>query len=101
MGLLQQSVFGRLTGYEDVNDAERLSHDPVMRAIVDRKGLDRRAASTSQKGRFETEWLATEENLAALTNLTGIWIDRVHDRKKPKTIVFDMDSSVSPAYGDQ
>ena len=39
-GLLRQSVFGRLAGYEDVNDAERLSRDPAMRAIVDRKGLD-------------------------------------------------------------
>ncbi len=36
-GLLRQSVFGRLAGYEDVNDAERLSRDPAMRAIVDRK----------------------------------------------------------------
>jgi len=33
VGLLRQSVFGRLAGYEDVNDAERLAHDPVMRAI--------------------------------------------------------------------
>ncbi len=60
VGLLRQSVFSRLAGYEDVNDAQRLSHDPVMRAIVDRKGLDRMAASTSQMGRFETEWLATD-----------------------------------------
>ncbi len=52
-GLLRQSVYGRLAGYEDVNDAERLSRDPVMRAIVDRKGLDRHAASTSQMGRFK------------------------------------------------
>ncbi len=47
-GLLRQSVFGRLAGYEDVNDAEQLSRDPAMRAIVDRKGPDRRAASTNQ-----------------------------------------------------
>ena len=100
-GLLRQSVFGRLAGYEDVNDAERLSRDPAMRAIVDRKGLDRRAASTSQMGRFETEWLATNENLAALINLSGIWIDRVHDCKTPKMIVLDMDSSESPTHGDQ
>ncbi len=52
-------------------------------------------------GRFETEWLATGENLAALTDLSGIWIDRVHDRKKPKIIVLDMDSSESPTHGDQ
>jgi len=94
-------VFGRLAGYEDVNDAQRLSHDPVMRAIVDRKGLDRMAASTSQMGRFETEWLTTNSNLAALSDLSGVWIDRVHDRRPPKLIILDMDSSVSPTYGDQ
>ncbi len=77
VGLLRQSVFGRLAGYEVVNDAERLSRDPVMRAIVDRKGLDRMAASSSQIGRFETEWLATDDNLAALSALFGVLIDRV------------------------
>jgi hypothetical protein len=34
VGLLRQAVFGRLAGYEDVNDAERLRHDPAMRWIV-------------------------------------------------------------------
>jgi Transposase DDE domain group 1 len=100
-GLLRQSVFGRLAGYEDVNDAERLSRDPAMRAIVGREGLDRAAASSSQMGRLETEWLATEANLEALTDLTGIWIDRVHDRKSPRTIILDMDSSESPTHGEQ
>ena len=52
-GLFRQSVFGRLAGYEDVNDADRLAHDPAMRAVVDRQSLDRAAASTSQMGRFE------------------------------------------------
>src|ERR1700720_2547724 len=33
-GMLRQSVFGRLAGYEDVNDAERLRHDLAMRWIV-------------------------------------------------------------------
>lgn len=31
---LRQSVFGRLAGYEDVNDADRLGRDPAMRWIV-------------------------------------------------------------------
>jgi hypothetical protein len=43
----------------------------------------------------------TEENLTALTDLSGIWIDRVHDRKPPKIIILDMDSSESPTHGDQ
>ncbi len=72
-----------------------------MHAIVDRKGLDRMAASASQMGRFETEWLTTDCNFAALSDLSGVWIDRVHDRRPPKMIILDMDSSVSPTYGDQ
>ena len=100
-GLFRQSVFGRLAGYEDVNDADRLAHDPAMRAIVDRRGLDRAAASTSQMGRFETGWLTGAANLAALADLSGAWIDRVHARKPQTTIVPGMDSSVSEAHGAQ
>lgn len=99
MGLLRQSVYGRLSGYEDVNDADRLSHDPVMLAIVDRGGIDGVAASSSQMGRFETSWLAGDGNLAALIDLCGAWIDRA--RGGSKTIVLDMDSSVSPTHGAQ
>jgi len=100
-GLFRQSVFGRLAGYEDVNDADRLAHDPAMRAVVDRSGLDRQAASTSQMGRFETGWLTDDANLAALADLLGAWIDRVHARKPQTTIVLDMDSSVSETHGAQ
>ena len=101
VGQFRQSVFGRLGGDDDVNDADRLSLDPVMRWIVGGHAVTKQAASTSRMGRFETEVLATEENLAALADLSGQWIDRVHDRRPPKMIILDMDSSVSPTHGDQ
>ena len=101
VGLLRQSVFGRLAGYEDVNDAERLCRDPAMRWVVGGGAPMGRAASTSQMGRFETEWLARSENLAVLADLPGEWIDAVHRRRSPKLIVLDMDSSESPTYGEQ
>ena len=52
-------------------------------------------------GRFETECLAADENLAALVDLSGQWIDLVHAQRPPKAIVLDMDSSVSPTHGDR
>ena len=84
-----------------MNDADRLGRDPAMRWIVGGRAVERGGASTSQMGRFETELLATNDNLAALADLLGIWIDQVNERKPPKIIVLDMDSSVSPTYGDQ
>jgi hypothetical protein len=100
-GLFRQSVFSRLAGYEDVNDAERLRHDPAMRWIVGGKAVHGRAASPSQMGRFETKWFAAAENLSALIDLSGQWIDHVHARRPPRGVVLDMDSSVSPTHGEQ
>lgn len=97
----RQAVFGRLAGYEDVNDADRLGHDPAMRWIVGGRAVSKEAASTSQMGRFETATLTSEANLTALADLSGRWIDAVHARRPTKAVVLDMDSSVSPTHGDQ
>src|SRR4051812_6584056 len=48
VGLLRQSVFGRLAGYEDVKDGERLRHDPAIRWIVGGTAAHSNAASPSQ-----------------------------------------------------
>jgi len=96
VGLLRQSVFGRLAGYEDVNDAEYLRHDPAMRWILGGKAASGAAASPSQMGRFETRWLTVEKNLSALAELSGQWIDRVHGRRPPRGLMLDMDSQRQP-----
>src|SRR3954467_5361264 len=98
---LRQSVFGRLAGYEDVNDADRLGHDPALRWVGGVRAVTHKAASTSQMGRFETEVLTQDANLSALAALSGRWIDRVHARRPVRGIVLDLDSSVSPTYGEQ
>jgi len=54
--LVRQSVY-RLAGYEDVNDAERLSHDPTFRLIGSEQLWERGAALTSRVHSFETELL--------------------------------------------
>ncbi len=49
-GLFRQFVFGRLGGYKDVNDADRLGRDPAMRWNVGGRAVAKAAAFTSQMG---------------------------------------------------
>ena len=67
--LLRQSVYSRIAGYEDVNDAERLSQDPTFRLIGSEKTWDRGAALTSRLQTFETEMLAEDENFGSLARI--------------------------------
>jgi hypothetical protein len=99
--LLRQSIFSRLAGYEDLNDAERLRFDPAMRTVVGGRARDHTAASISEVARFETETLTTRANLDRLMDLSGRWIDRAHRHRKLTRLVLDMDSSVSETYGHQ
>ena len=82
LALLRQALYSRLAGYEDVNDAERLCLDPVMRIVVGGRAKDQTAASTSEMARFETETLSSTENHKQLMDFSGKWIDQAHRHRK-------------------
>jgi hypothetical protein len=99
--LLRQSVYSRLAGYEDVNDAERLSQDPTFRLIGSEKNWDRGAALTSRLQTFETEMLAKEENFAGLARINRELIGKVEASNWHYRAVLDLDSTDIPVYGEQ
>jgi hypothetical protein len=99
--LLRQSVYSRLAGYEDVNDAERLSQDPTFRLIGSAKIWERGAALTSRLQSFETEILTEEENFAGLARINRELIGRGEAVDSPRRVVLDMDSTEIPVYGQQ
>ena len=101
IALIRQSVYSRLAGYEDVNDAERLSVDPAMRAITGKLVNDRNSASANTMGRFETEMMVLEKNLDALSELNKEWVKKAMKRSKYRSLILDMDSSESPVHGEQ
>src|SRR3989441_1961105 len=94
-------VYSRLAGYEDLNDAQRLSQDPTFRLIGSEKIWDRGAALTSRLQTFETEMLAEEENLAGLARLNRALIGRGGTMDSDYRTILDMDSTEIPVYGEQ
>ena len=80
-----------------------MPRDPALRYVVGGRASlpEKQAASASEVGRFETDMLSQRHNLTALMNLSGQWIDKVHQRQPLKKLILDMDSSVSETYGDQ
>ena len=102
VGLLRQSVYSRLAGYEDTNDAERLAQDPTMRiSRWTAETLDRSAASTNTMSRFETEVLTQDGNVEGLGRLNAEWVDGAMSRTPHRRVILDMDSSESPVHGEQ
>src|ERR1700732_3447722 len=99
--LLRQSIYSRLAGYEDQNDAERLSQDPTFRLIGSEKIWERGAALPSRLHWFETDVLSQEENLTGLAALNRELIARAEAIDSPRRVVLDMDSTEIPVYGEQ
>jgi hypothetical protein len=99
--LLRQSVYSRIAGYEDVNDAERLSQDPAFRLIGSEKIWERGAALTSRLQSFETELLTQEGNPAGLAAINRELIAKAETIDSPQRVVLDMDSTEIPVYGQQ
>ena len=99
--LLRQSVYSRLAGYEDLNDAERLSQDPTFRLISSEKIWDRGVALTSRLQSFETEILAEDANFAGLAGLSRALIAKAEALDSGYRTVLDMDSTEIPVHGAQ
>jgi hypothetical protein len=99
--LSRQSVYSRMAGYEDVNDAARLSQDPAFRLIGSEKIWDRGAAPTSRLQTFETGMLAEEEIFASLARINRELIGKAEaldSLRRPRAgYGLDRDFCVRPA----
>jgi hypothetical protein len=101
LDLVRQSLYSRLAGYADVNDAERLAQDPVFRLIGSSKIWERGAALTSRLQWFETEVLTQPENLGGLAALNRELIARAEAIEPRWRVVLDMDSTEVRVHGEQ
>jgi hypothetical protein len=98
LDLLRQTLYSRLAGYEDVNDAERLCLEPARQAVVAGRAKEQTAASTREMARFETENLSSKENLPHLMDLCGQGIDPTHRHRRLSKLILDVDRSWRETY---
>ena len=99
--LLRQSVYSRLAGYEDVNDAERLAQAPSFRLIGSEKIWDRGAALPTRLQSFEAQMLAEDGNFSGLARLNRELVGKAEAIGSRSRTVLDMDSTEIPVYGEQ
>jgi len=85
--LVRQSVYSRLAGYPDTNDADRLARDPTMRLVVSRRASDRQAAARNTVGRFETEILSAQSNREGLAALNAAWVSAAMAHTKTQRLI--------------
>ena len=97
VALLRQSVYSRLAGYPDTNDADRLARDPAPRLVVSRRASGKQAAGRNTVGRFETEILSAEANREGLAALNAAWVSTAMAHTSTRRLILDLDSSESPA----
>jgi hypothetical protein len=99
--LFRQSIYSRLAGYEDTNDAERLAEDPTFRMLASRDRRDTSVALTSTLHWFETDVLAEDRNYQGLTRLNADLVQHPATRSRSRRVTLDIDSSESPVHGTQ
>src|SRR2546426_2413649 len=99
--LFRQSIYSRLAGYEDTNDAARLAVDPTFRMLASRERRETSVALTSTLHWFETEVLAEERNYEGLGRFNASLIEHAATRSPTRRVTLDIDSSESPVHGAQ
>ena len=110
--LVGQRVFGMALGYEDLNDHERLRHDPVFGALLGKLEAKRRSdcAALAGKSTLNRLELHAREGVDRYHKIRpdaeaieGLFVDLFLDahRTAPSEIVLDLDATDDPLHGHQ
>ena len=97
--LFRQSLYSRLAGYEDTNDAERPAADPAVRMLVSRERREMSVARTSTRHWVDTDGLTEEPNYQGLARLTTDLGQHEAARPLTRRLILDLDSSERPVHG--
>jgi hypothetical protein len=93
--LIAQRLYGLCCGYEDLNDHDRLRHDPLLQTAV---GKAEALASSPTFSRLENR--ASRADIVALNRVLVDQFIATYP-KAPTELILDIDASDVPLHGDQ
>ncbi|ESU31626.1 hypothetical protein G3A_15655, partial [Bacillus sp. 17376] len=93
--LLRQKIYQIIAGYTDDDAADQLTKDPVFTQIIGTEAL----ASQPSLSRFFRRF--DRRSIEELNQANQELIDRVHQFRDSKAVIFDLDSTHSDTYGNQ
>jgi hypothetical protein len=93
--LLRQKIYQHIAGYHEDDAADKLTHDPVFKEVLNVPAL----ASQPSLSRFFKRF--DQESLVQLQQANQTLLDRVHHIRQAKALIFDLDSTHADTYGNQ
>lgn len=91
----RQKIYQIIAGYSEDDAADQLTRDPVFTQILDTDAL----ASQPSLSRFFRRF--DNQSMEELNQANQELIDKVHQFRESKAVIFDLDSTHSDTYGDQ
>lgn len=107
--MLAQRIYGLALGYEDLNDHDRLRHDPLMSLLAGKREPDQLLASkstlcrlerTTAEGAAQDRYKRVRYNAAAIDQLL-LDVLLESQPEAPEQIVLDLDVTDTPLHGRQ
>ncbi|QDI90511.1 IS1380 family transposase [Salicibibacter halophilus] len=93
--LLRQKLYQIIAGYDEDDAADQLTDDPVFRQIIGTDALASQPSLSRFFARFDTE------SIDQLNQANQALLDKVHQVRGSKSLIFDLDSTHANTYGEQ
>ncbi|QDI91889.1 IS1380 family transposase [Salicibibacter halophilus] len=93
--LLRQKLYQMIAGYDEDDAADQLTDDPVFKQIIGTDALASQPSISRFLARFDTE------SIQQLNQANQELLDKVHQVRGSKSLIFDLDSTHADTYGGQ
>lgn len=93
--MLRQKIYQMIAGYSEDDAADQLTDDPVFTQVLGTAALASEPSLSRFFRRFDTQ------SIEQLEQANQELIDKVHQFRKSKALIFDLDSTHSDTYGNQ